>query len=120
MCGYDFNCSTTHKDELPNKVGMNVRFSNIRGRDDWHCKCSNIKSLKDRVYIRRKRNRPIGSKYKIPWRRKGTNDQYGHDNEASAIKEHIDITLYKTSKKVKVHEKWRDLDKLCYIEIDIK
>ena len=38
MCGYDFNCSTTHKDELPNKVGMNVRFSNIRGRDDWQLK----------------------------------------------------------------------------------
>ena len=38
MCDYDFNCSTTHKDELPNKVGMNVRFSNIRGRDDWQLK----------------------------------------------------------------------------------
>ena len=38
MWGYDFNWSTTHKDELPNKVGMNVRFSNIRGRDDWQLK----------------------------------------------------------------------------------
>ena len=38
MCGYDFNCSTTHKDEFPNKVGMNVRFANIRGVDDWQMK----------------------------------------------------------------------------------
>ena len=38
MCGYDFNCSTTHKDELPNKVGLNVRFSNIKGKDDWQLK----------------------------------------------------------------------------------
>ena len=34
MCGYDCNYSTTHEDEFPNKVGMNVRFSNIRARDD--------------------------------------------------------------------------------------
>ena len=27
-----------HKDELPNNVGINVRFSNIRGRDDWQLK----------------------------------------------------------------------------------
>ena len=38
MCGYDFNYSTTHKDELLNKVGMNVRFSNIRGRYDSQLK----------------------------------------------------------------------------------
>ena len=56
--------------------------------------------------IRRKRNRPIGFKYKIPWRRRGSNDQYGYDNEASAIKEHIDITLHKISEKVQVPKKW--------------
>ena len=73
--------------------------------------------------VRRKRNRQIGSKYKIPWRRRGTNDQYGHENEANAIKDHIDITLHKTLKKVQVpenDEKWRDLDKLCLVGIDIK
>ena len=53
-------------------------------------------------------------------KKEGENDQYGHDNEASAIKEHIDITLYKTSKKVQVPEKWKDLDKLCLVGIDIK
>ena len=70
--------------------------------------------------IRQKRNRPINFKYKIPWRTRGANDQYDHHNEASAIKEHIDITLYKTSKKVQVPEKWKDLDKLCLVGIDIK
>ena len=35
MFGYNFNCYTTHKDEFTNKVGMNVRFSNISGRDDF-------------------------------------------------------------------------------------
>ena len=38
MCGYDFNCSTTHKDEFLNKVGVNVRFSNIKRRDDSQLK----------------------------------------------------------------------------------
>ena len=54
--------------------------------------------------IRRKRIKLVASKYKIPWRRRGANDQYGHDNEASAIKEHIDITLHKIWKKVQVPE----------------
>jgi len=31
MCDYDFNCSTTHKDEFPNKVGINVTFYYIKG-----------------------------------------------------------------------------------------
>ena len=73
--------------------------------------------------IRRKRNRPIDSKYKIPWKKEGANDQYGHDNEANAIREHHDITIHKTLKKVQVpenDEKWRDLNKLCHVEIDIK
>ena len=55
--------------------------------------------------IRCKRNRPIDYKYKIPWRRRGANDQYGHNNEASAIKNHIDITLHKTSEKVQIPRK---------------
>ena len=38
MCDYNFYCSTTHKDEFSNKVEMNVRFPNIRGRDDWQLK----------------------------------------------------------------------------------
>ena len=42
-------------------------------------------------------------------KKEGANDQYGHDNEASAIKEHIDITLHKTRKKVQVPEKWRKM-----------
>ena len=37
-------------------------------------------------------------------KKKGENDQYGHDNEASAIKEHIDITIHKILKKVQVPE----------------
>ena len=44
-------------------------------------------------------------------------------NEASALKEHYDITFHKTLAKVQVpenDEKWRDFDKLCRIEIDIK
>ena len=73
--------------------------------------------------IRQKRNRPIGSKYKILWRRRGSNDQYDHDNETSDIKENHDITLHKTLENVQVpenNEKWRDLDKLCHVGIDIK
>ena len=37
-------------------------------------------------------------------KKEGANDQYGHDNEASAIKEHIDITLQKILTKVQVPE----------------
>ena len=54
--------------------------------------------------ICRKRNRPIDSKYKNSLKKEGANDQYAHDNEASAIKEHIDITLHKILKKVQVPE----------------
>ena len=35
---------------------------------------------------------------------RGANDQDGHDNETSALKEHDDITLYKTLTKVQVPE----------------
>ena len=38
MCSYDFNCSTTHKEEFPNKIGMHVRVSNIMAEDDWQLK----------------------------------------------------------------------------------
>ena len=44
------------------------------------------------------------------------------DNEVSALKEHYDITSHKTLEKVQLHkndEKWKDLDKLCHIGIDI-
>ena len=70
-----------------------------------------------------KLNRSIISKYKKNWRRRGSNDQYDHDNEASAIRENHDITLHKTLENVQVpenNEKWRDLDKLCHVGIDIK
>ena len=73
--------------------------------------------------IRWKRNRPIGSKYKISWRRRGANDQYGHNNETSATRDHRDITIHKTLGKVQVpenDEKWRDLNRLCHVGIDIK
>ena len=40
----------------------------------------------------------------IKFREEGANDQYVHDNEASAIKEHIDMTLHKILKKVQVPE----------------
>lgn len=46
-----------------------------------------------------------------------------NDNEASSLKEHHDITLYKTLTKVQVpenDEKLGDLDKLCHIGTDIK
>ena len=45
------------------------------------------------------------------------------DNEVSALKEHYDVTFHKTFAKVQVpekYERWRDLDKLCRIGIDIK
>ena len=45
------------------------------------------------------------------------------DNEVSALKEHYDITFYKTLTKVQVlenDEKVRYLDKLCRIRIEIK
>jgi len=73
--------------------------------------------------VRQKRDRPIDSKRKTPWGRRGANYQNGHDNEVSALKEHYDITLHKTLAKVQVpenDEKWRDLDKLCRIGINIK
>ena len=37
-------------------------------------------------------------------KKEGSNDQYGLDNEANAIKEHIDIALHKILKKVQVPE----------------
>ena len=37
-------------------------------------------------------------------KKEGANDQYGHDNEASAIKEHIDKILHTVLKKVQVPE----------------
>ena len=43
------------------------------------------------------------------------NDQYGHDNEASAIKEHIDITLHKTLEKVQVPENNEKLSSISYV-----
>ena len=45
------------------------------------------------------------------------------DNEVSALKDHYDITFHKTLTKVQVpenDEKWRYLDKLCRIRIEIK
>ena len=53
---------------------------------------------------RQKHDRPIGSIHKTPWGRRGVNDQDGHDDEASALKEHHDITLHKTLAKVQVPE----------------
>ena len=44
-------------------------------------------------------------------------------NEASALKEHCDLTFHKTLVKIQVPKndgKKRDLDKLCRIVIDIK
>ena len=35
---------------------------------------------------------------------RGANDQYVHNNEASAIREKHDITIHKTLKKVQVPE----------------
>ena len=37
-------------------------------------------------------------------KKEGANDQYGHDNEANAIKENTEITLHKILKKVNVPE----------------
>ena len=37
-------------------------------------------------------------------KKEGANDQYGHNNDTSAIKEHIDITIHKILKKVQVPE----------------
>ena len=51
---------------------------------------------------RLKCDRSINFKYKSPWERRGANDWNGHDNEASAIKEHHDITLHKTLAKIQV------------------
>ena len=51
--------------------------------------------------IRRKRNRSIDSKYKIPWRRK---------------EQMINMVMIITWN----NEKWRDLDNLCLVGIDIK
>ena len=60
--------------------------------------------MKDRVYGTLEAYRPIDSKRKTPWGRRGANYQNGHDNEVSALKEHYDITLHKTLAKVQVPE----------------
>jgi len=44
----------------------------------------------------------INFKYKISWGRRWVNDQDGPDNEASALKEHLDIIVHKTFAKVHV------------------
>ena len=52
--------------------------------------------------IRRKRNRSSVSNIKFLEEGDEQIINYDHDNEASAIKEHIDITLHKILKKVQV------------------
>ena len=73
--------------------------------------------------VRLKRDWPIDSKRKTPCERVGSNYQNGHDNKVSVLKEHYNITFHNTLAKVQVpenDEKWRNLDKLCRIGIDIK
>ena len=81
-----------------------------------------MKSLKDSLWYTRsviEQSVPNINSLK----KEGANDQYGHDNETSAINEHIDITLHKFLKKVHVHEimKYEEIsNKLCLVGIDIK
>ena len=52
-------------------------------------------------------------------KKEGANDQYVHDNEASAIKEHIDITLHKILKKVQVSEIMKNEEiSISYVLLD--
>ena len=54
--------------------------------------------------IRQKRDRPIDSKRRNLYGRRGANYQNGHDNEVSVLKEHYNITFHNTLAKVQVPE----------------
>ena len=73
--------------------------------------------------VRQKCDRPIDSKFKTPSGRRGETYQNGSDNEASSLKGHYNIIFHKTLAKAQVpinDERWRDLDRLFHVKIDIK